>query len=76
MLDIDKETGLYQVYMHNGVVVDVWICGGLISDFSITSGSHQGSMLSSFLYAIVIDDLYKTIRVRYLSVCYLLIILS
>ena len=58
--------------MYDGVVANVRTCGGITSDFSITIGLHQGSALSPFLFAIVMDEL----RMRYRGVCYLLMILS
>jgi len=47
--------------MYDGVVANVRTCGGITSDFSITIGLHQGSALTSFLFAIVIDGLTRTI---------------
>ena len=48
--------------MYDGVVANVRTCGGITSDFSITIGLHQGSALSPFLFAIVMDELTKTIQ--------------
>jgi len=48
--------------MYDGVVANVKTCGGMTSDFSITIGLHQGSALSSFLFAIMIDELTRAIQ--------------
>ena len=55
---------------------NVRTCGGITSDFSITIGLHQGSALSSFLFAIVMMSLLELFRMRYRGVYYLLMILS
>ena len=54
---IDIIKGIY-----DGVVANVRTCGGTTSDFSITIGLHQGSILSPFLFAIVIDNLTRAIQ--------------
>ena len=46
--------------MYEGVVTNVRTCGGLTNKFSI--GVHQGSTLSHFLFAIVMDEIIKSIR--------------
>ena len=48
--------------MYDGVVANVRTCGGITSDFSIIIGLHQGSVLSPFLFATVIDELTKAIQ--------------
>ena len=48
--------------MYDGVVTNVRTCGGVTSAFSITIGLHQGSALSPFLFAIVMDELTRVIR--------------
>jgi len=48
--------------MYDGVVTNVRTCGGITSDFSITIGLHQGSTLSPFLFAIVMDELIRAIQ--------------
>ena len=48
--------------MYNGVVANVRTCGCITSDFSITIGLHQGSALSPFLFAIVMDELTRAIQ--------------
>ena len=48
-IDIIKD--IYDVVMAN-----VRTCGGITSDFSITTGLHQGSALSPFLFAIDHSD--------------------
>ena len=46
--------------MYEGVVTNIWTCGGLTDEFSITIGLHQGSALSPFLFAIVMDEITKS----------------
>ena len=48
--------------MYEGVVTNVRTCGGLTNEFSITIGMHQGSALSHFLFAIVMDEITKSIH--------------
>jgi len=48
--------------MYDGVVANVRTSGGITSDFSITIGLHQGSALSPFLFAIVMDELTRVIQ--------------
>ena len=48
--------------MYDGVVTNVRTYGGITSDFSITIGLHQGSVLSPFLSAIMIDELTRAIQ--------------
>ena len=48
--------------IYDKVVTNVKTCGGITSDFSITIGLHQGSVLSPFLFAIVMDELTKSIQ--------------
>ena len=62
--------------MYDRVVAKIRTCGGITSEFSITIGLHQGSILSPFLFAIVMDELTRLFRMRYRGVCYLLMILS
>ena len=45
--------------MYDGVVSNVRTC--ITRDFSITFGLHQGSALSPFLFAIVMDELTRAI---------------
>ena len=45
-----------------GVVANVRTCRVITSDFSITIGLHQGSALSLFLFAIVMDALTRAIQ--------------
>ena len=47
--------------MYERVVTDVRPCGGLTDEFLITIGIHQGSVLSHFFFAIVIDEITKSI---------------
>ena len=62
--------------MYDGIVENIRTCGGLISDFSITIGLHQGSALNSFLFDILMYEVTRAIQMRYHGVCYLLMILS
>ena len=48
--------------MYDEVVTNIRTCGGITSDFSITIELHQGSALSPFLFAIVIDELTRAIQ--------------
>jgi len=48
--------------IYDGVVANVRTCGGITNDFLITIGLHQGSALSPFLYAIVMDELTRDIQ--------------
>ena len=43
--------------IYDRVIANVRTYGDITSDFSITIGLHQGSALSPFLFAIVIDEL-------------------
>ena len=48
--------------MYEGVVTNVRTCGGLTDEFSIIIGLHQGSALSHFLFAIIMDEITKSIH--------------
>ena len=48
--------------MYEGVVTNIRTCGGLTDEFSIIIGVHQGSTLSHFLFAIVMDEITKSIH--------------
>ena len=48
--------------MYEGVVTNVRTCGGLTDKFSIIIGVHQRSTLSPFLFAIVLDEITKSIH--------------
>ena len=48
--------------MYEGVVTNVKTCGGLSDEFPIIIGVYQGSILSPFLFAIVIDEITKSIH--------------
>jgi len=48
--------------MYDGVVANVKTCESITSDFSITIGLHQGSVLSPFLFAMVMDELTRPIQ--------------
>lgn len=42
--------------MYENVVINARICGGIIDDFPITIGLHQGSALSPFFFTLMIDE--------------------
>ena len=46
--------------MYEGAVMKVRTCGGLMDEFLITIRVHQGSTLSLFLFAIVMDEITKS----------------
>jgi hypothetical protein len=48
-------------YMHDNVVTSVQISDGDINDFSINTGLHQGSVLSPYLFALVMDEVTRDI---------------
>ena len=48
--------------MYEGVVTNVRTCGGLTDEFLITIRVRQGSFLSHFLFAIVMDEITKSIH--------------
>ena len=48
--------------MYDGAITNVRTSGGLSDSFPITIGLHQGSALSPFLFAIVMDELTKNIQ--------------
>ena len=48
--------------IYERVVTNVRTCGGLIDEFPITIGVHQGSALSPFLFAIIMDEITKSIH--------------
>ena len=47
--------------MYEGVVTNIRTYGGLTDEFPITIGLHQGSTLSPFFFAIVMDEITKNI---------------
>jgi hypothetical protein len=48
--------------MHNSVVTSVRTSDGDINDFPINIGLHQGSGLSHYLFALVIDEVIRDIQ--------------
>jgi hypothetical protein len=52
--------------MHNNVVISVRTSDGDTNDFL---GLHQGSALSTYLFALVMDEVKETYKVVYLDVC-------
>jgi len=59
------------MHMYEGVSTSVRTQGGDTEDFSITIGLHQGSTLSPYLFALVLDVLTEHIQERALDVCFL-----
>ena len=49
-------------YMYEGVRTSVRSAAGLTEDFEVRVGLHQGTALSPFLFAIIIDVLTKDVR--------------
>ena len=81
MVDIEKKRVPFKYIdiikdMYDKVVANVRTCGDITSDFSITTGLHQGSALSPFLFAIMMDELTRAIQDEIPCVCYLLMILD
>ena len=58
--------------MYDGIRTRVRTLVGVTNDFPIGTGLHQGSVLSPFLFTIVMDELTRGFKMRYLGVCYLL----
>ena len=50
--------------MYHGAETRVRICGGDTKPFKIIMGLHQGSTLSPYLFALVIDELTKHIQTK------------
>ena len=48
--------------MYEGVVTNIRTCGGLMDEFPITIGVHQGSILDPFLFTIVMDEIIESIH--------------
>jgi hypothetical protein len=48
--------------MYNDVVTSVRTSDGDTNDFSINIGLHQGSTLSSYLFALVMDEVTRDIQ--------------
>ena len=48
--------------MYENVQSCVWVCKGLIDEFELKFGVHQGSVLSPLLFIIVLDALSREIR--------------
>ena len=44
------------------VVTNIITCAGLMDEFSITTGVHQRSILSNFLFAIIMDEITKSLH--------------
>ena len=59
--------------MYKDATTFVRTCDGNTTDFPINIGLHQGSALSSYLFALVMDEVTRDIyKVRSLGVCSLL----
>ena len=48
--------------MYKNAMTFVRICGGDTTDFPINIGLHQGSTLSSYLFALVMDEVTRDIQ--------------
>ena len=48
--------------MYKRVVINVKTCGGLMNKFSITIGMYQELTLNHFLFAIVMNEITKSIH--------------
>jgi hypothetical protein len=48
--------------MYNNIVISVWTSDGDTNDFLINIGLHQGSALSPYLFALVIDNVIRDIQ--------------
>ena len=55
---IDKYIEIIK-HMHNGAMTTMRTVVGKSNDFPITIGLHQGSVLSPYLFALVMDELTK-----------------
>jgi hypothetical protein len=55
--------------MYDNVVTSVRTSDRDINDFSINIGLHQGSALSPYLFALVMDEVTRDIQVVSLDVC-------
>ena len=53
--------------MYDGAVTSVWTSGGITSEFPITIGLQQGSILTPYLFPLVMDQLVKSIQVEALD---------
>ena len=51
--------------MHHGAETRVRTCREDTELFKITMGLHQGSALSPYLFALIIDELIKHIQIAY-----------
>ena len=56
--------------MYEGVVIIIRSTVGETSEFPITVGLHQGSTLSLYLFALVMDELMRNIRMMCHGVCF------
>ena len=57
--------------MYDIVVTSARTSGGTTNEFPITIGLHQGSLLSPYLFALVMDELNKSIQEEVVGVCFL-----
>jgi hypothetical protein len=55
--------------MYDNVVTSVRTSDGDTNDFPINIGLHQGSALSPYLFALVMDEAQETYKVVSLGVC-------
>ena len=57
--------------MYDIVVTSARTSGGITSEFLITIILHQGSLLSPYHFALVMDELTKLIQEEVIGVCFL-----
>ena len=48
--------------IYKNAMTFVWTCGGDTTDFPINIGLHQGSALSPYLFALVMDEVTRDIQ--------------
>ena len=48
--------------MYDRVVISIWTTGDETKEFPITIGLHQGSALSPYLFALVMDEITRHIQ--------------
>ena len=61
--------------MYSGAMTTVRTVIGETNSFSITAGLHQGSALSPYLFALVMDELTRHMQDEDHGACFLLMIL-
>ena len=48
--------------MYEGTATSVRSVGGMSSEFSVSVGLHEGSALSSYIFALVMDELRRHLQ--------------